>query len=263
MSQAPTVAGRTRVLVVDDEPSVHDALRKYLPRHDVQSVHCGFAAIDAVREDPPDVILLDLNLGDRTGFYVAEDIRAIAPQAQIIAISAHDSWLNIWRAFYEDMYDFMDKSYESYRRVSEVVDGAAARLGGPRVPSAGDRFADRVTARFRRTKPTTLANAAEEFRRVIEAEVRSLLRPGQDGSAVFAAVQRFGWFLRRMSVRIAAKHVRSIARVSELTAVSRRTVVRWAEEDRKLAEASAALLPEALDAAAGDADALFRKKGGK
>ncbi len=72
-------AARSRVLVVDDNPEIRSTVQVFLQLegHSVETVDCGRAALDRIREDHLDVVLLDINLPDLDGFAVAEQVRAI------------------------------------------------------------------------------------------------------------------------------------------------------------------------------------------
>jgi len=73
---APAPA-RSRVLVVDDNPEIRSTLEVFLQLegHVVETVDCGRAALDRIRETRPDVVLLDIDLPDLDGFEVAEQVR--------------------------------------------------------------------------------------------------------------------------------------------------------------------------------------------
>lgn len=69
------------VLFVDDDPFFLDALGQFLEEHgyEVRRAADGLEALDAVRENPPDLILLDLIMpkidGGRVSRYLREDAR--------------------------------------------------------------------------------------------------------------------------------------------------------------------------------------------
>src|SRR5688500_20321131 len=71
------VAERARVLVVDDEPIVREAVAGYLARagYEVETAADGDAALAAFDAESPDLVLLDLMLPRRDGFEVFEGIR--------------------------------------------------------------------------------------------------------------------------------------------------------------------------------------------
>ena len=67
-----------RVLLVEDEPTIIEAIRFILSRDgwqvDVQSD--GARAVDSVRRLAPDLVILDVMLPNRSGFEILADLRA-------------------------------------------------------------------------------------------------------------------------------------------------------------------------------------------
>lgn len=75
----PAVAPPTRILVVEDEQDIAGLIKHALQREqytDVQIVHTGDAALQAVAARAPDLIVLDLNLPVVSGFEVCRLLRA-------------------------------------------------------------------------------------------------------------------------------------------------------------------------------------------
>ena len=67
-----------RILLVDDEPGIRDVLAQYLRGEgfDVSEAGDGAAALDRVRSDSPDLVILDLNLPRMSGVEVFRQLRA-------------------------------------------------------------------------------------------------------------------------------------------------------------------------------------------
>ena len=83
-----------RVLIADDHYIVRLGLRTLLANKPDLEV-CGEASdgpetITKVLQLSPDVVILDIMLPGWTGFYVAIEIRRLAPQTKIIFFSIHD-----------------------------------------------------------------------------------------------------------------------------------------------------------------------------
>jgi CheY-like chemotaxis protein len=66
-----------KILVVDDEPDIVRVVVKLMTSrgHDVRTAGDGFEALEKVASDPPDVIILDLNLPTMNGFEVCRRLK--------------------------------------------------------------------------------------------------------------------------------------------------------------------------------------------
>ena len=89
----PPMDNRLRVLIVDDEPSVGDALKLVLESngYEVVLVTNGMDGIDQVRQGRFGFSVVDLFLTDISGFEVITDIRKHQPEIPIVLITAHGS----------------------------------------------------------------------------------------------------------------------------------------------------------------------------
>ena len=67
-----------RVLLIEDEPHIVEAIRFLLTRDGwaVTSHADGTDAVDVIRREAPDVLVLDLMLPGRTGYEILGDLRA-------------------------------------------------------------------------------------------------------------------------------------------------------------------------------------------
>jgi DNA-binding response OmpR family regulator len=79
-----------RVLVVDDDPTVSDVVRRYLEREhfSVQLAGDGQAALDAYRRERPDLVVLDLMLPGIDGLEVCRRLREQDRDLPIIMLTA-------------------------------------------------------------------------------------------------------------------------------------------------------------------------------
>jgi DNA-binding NarL/FixJ family response regulator len=81
-----------RCLIVDDSLRFIDAARGLLERQGLLVVGVAVNGSDAVRlahQLHPDVTLLDINLGNESGFKVAEQLHRHAAPSSVILISTH------------------------------------------------------------------------------------------------------------------------------------------------------------------------------
>ncbi len=84
---------KIRILIVDDEPSVGDALKLVLESngYEVVLVTKGLDGIDQARTKPFGFSVVDLYLTDISGFQVIANLRNLQPQIPILLITAHGS----------------------------------------------------------------------------------------------------------------------------------------------------------------------------
>jgi len=85
----PTSHFSRRVLVVDDEPIILQTMSAVLESQGfaVRVAEDGFAALVALRDTPPDIIISDLRMPNMSGFEFLSVVRRRFPHIPVIAIS--------------------------------------------------------------------------------------------------------------------------------------------------------------------------------
>ena len=85
---------RNRILVVDDEPQILRALKTNLSAagYEVETAASGEEALASAATDPPDALILDLVLPDRSGTDITRELRTwTTSQAIGIAVESNRS----------------------------------------------------------------------------------------------------------------------------------------------------------------------------
>jgi two-component system OmpR family response regulator len=92
-SDATTGPASVRVLVVDDEQVLAELLTSALRYEgwEVASAHDGLAALRAARENPPDVVILDVMLPGMDGLEVLRRLRAELEELPVLFLTAKDA----------------------------------------------------------------------------------------------------------------------------------------------------------------------------
>ena len=86
-------SGPVRVMVVDDHHDYRSLVGTVITATDgfelagQASSRAEVADLFAATERPPDLVLLDVNLGDDSGLEVSQLIQSIAPRVQVVLIS--------------------------------------------------------------------------------------------------------------------------------------------------------------------------------
>ena len=92
--KTPVVAQR-RVLVVDDEPLVCDAVKMMLSfdGHEVQTVHNGKEALALMEKNQFDLVITDFEMPAMKGDELAAAIKARSPKQPVVMITAYAEML--------------------------------------------------------------------------------------------------------------------------------------------------------------------------
>ncbi len=135
------IAGKVRVLVVDDEPPIIELISGYLARegYAVASVGDGLVALETIRSTAPDIVILDVMLPGLDGVEVCRRLRAFS-DAYVLMLTARG---------------------EEIDRIMGLTVGADDYLVKPFSPR---ELVARVKALLRRPRPGTAAAAASTRR---------------------------------------------------------------------------------------------------
>jgi two-component system OmpR family response regulator len=134
---------RQRILVVDDERSITDAVATALRYEgfDVSEVGSGRAALAAVQDNPPDLMVLDVMLPDLDGLEVTRRLRADGIRVPVLFLTARDSTEDKVAGLTLGGDDYVTKPFS----LSEIVARTRAilrRTGGGDTGDTRLRFAD-------------------------------------------------------------------------------------------------------------------------
>lgn len=97
------------IFVVDDEEFIRDAAELNLTEYDLRTFATAEEAIEAVKEEPPDLILQDIGLPGLDGVECMRRIKAIAPQVLFIMITAYEDVETVVSAMRLGAYDYVVK----------------------------------------------------------------------------------------------------------------------------------------------------------
>lgn len=89
-SEGAVSAPYRRVLLVEDDAILRRTIARNLAGRGllVREAETASQAIQALRSEPPDLLLLDINLPDRTGWDVLRDVRTAGRPVPTIIVSA-------------------------------------------------------------------------------------------------------------------------------------------------------------------------------
>jgi len=124
----------TSVLIVDDEPAFRQGLRASLKASGFspETVRNAEEALEYVRQQPVDIVLLDINMPGMGGVEACRRIRAAAPQAGIVMLTIRDTEDDKVLALEAGADDFVTKPFRLRELVARVR--AVLRRTGAEAP---------------------------------------------------------------------------------------------------------------------------------
>ncbi len=102
---------RTKILVVDDDEVVRLSHLRSLAgaRYNVEAVWNGTEALQAMEQEPFDVILLDLRMPGMDGIAVLKAIKDRWPESEVVVITGYPSLETVREALRLGAHDYLAK----------------------------------------------------------------------------------------------------------------------------------------------------------
>ena len=106
-----------RVLVIDDEGSIRDALRQVLEYEGwyVKTAASGGEGLNLYSEFRPHVVLLDVKMAGLDGLDTLSRLREVEPPATVVMISGHATIATAVQATQQGAFDFLEKPLDTDR----------------------------------------------------------------------------------------------------------------------------------------------------
>ena len=115
----------TKILIVEDNPMNRDMLTRRLRRHkfDIVCACDGPSGIDMAAAESPDVILMDIALGDMNGWEATRIIKAnpATSRIPIIALTAHALSSDLAKSKEAGCADFETKPVDLDRLLAKIA----------------------------------------------------------------------------------------------------------------------------------------------
>src|SRR3954465_5129239 len=147
------------LLLVDDEPANLDSLERIFAREGYRTLRAENAAsaLDLLRSEPVDVVLTDLMMPGMSGQELLRGVRAVAPEAEVVLMTAYGTVEAAVAAMKDGAYDFLTKPLKRHavlksvqqalekRRLVQENKQLRARLAGAQQPIVGQSPSLRAT----------------------------------------------------------------------------------------------------------------------
>lgn len=190
---------KVRVFVVEDQAPLLKALIKFLGTRPelevVGSAMSGEAAVEAILADPPDVVLLDLELPGLDGIGVLRQVKPARPAVQVLILTTFDDEAKVYEAVQSGASGYLVK-----RMATEKVADAILE-----VQAGGVVLEPRIARRFWNYFQSVKARPPERDTRGLtdlELEVLQFIAKGLSNAEVGRVMN-----LERRTVRTHLGHI--------------------------------------------------------
>lgn len=119
-----------RILIIDDDQQLGLSFAKILSQEGYQTTNAftGRNGIDAVKNNPPDLVILDIRLPDIGGLQVFEVIHELFPKLPVIIITAYSSTETAIGAIQKGAFDYIYKPFDVPEMLLVIEKAVAAGI---------------------------------------------------------------------------------------------------------------------------------------
>ena len=182
-------ADNRRILIIDDERPILLTLEALLGRHGYQPETAATASygLRVLKENPPAVLLLDLQLPDANGLEMLAQIKSEHPETQVIILTAHDSLNNAIESIKRGAYHFISKPYapeELLSLVEKALEKQSLLRETEQLREKTHQLEKRLEIAETRLAPVVKSKAMQEIKELIDAMAPSeanVLITGESG----------------------------------------------------------------------------------
>jgi len=105
---------RQSVLIIDDEKDVHYSFRRLLDKEplDILSAESGDEGIRLARKSAPDLIVMDIRMGQQSGLDTLKELRQLNPKQVVIMMTAYGTSQTAIEAMKLGAYDYVLKPFD-------------------------------------------------------------------------------------------------------------------------------------------------------
>ena len=120
-----------KVVLIEDQAMFRDFLKKICREHlhlkVVGEAEDAAKGLALCRKHKPDLVLLDLNLPDRDGLSISDELLAMDPAMRVLALSSECDDYTLYRVLNSGVHGYVDKNRQSMEMlklaISEVLKG--------------------------------------------------------------------------------------------------------------------------------------------
>lgn len=120
---------KCKILITDDEEGLRQSLGEILrlEGYEVKTAENGEAALEILRQEEVDLVLLDLKMPGMDGMEVFRNISKIASETKVILLTAHGSLETALEALRQGAHDYILKPASTRNILNSIARGLAQR----------------------------------------------------------------------------------------------------------------------------------------
>jgi len=105
---------KKKILICDDELGIRESLKLILVKdYDVSEVTNGAECLDSIKENPFDLILMDIKMPKANGIEILKQLKAANPDTKVIMVTGYKSVETATEAIKFGASDYIVKPFNS------------------------------------------------------------------------------------------------------------------------------------------------------
>jgi len=116
--------GKTTIMVVDDDTTLAEGIADVLDAkgYNVSIANDGFEALDLVKKDIFNIVLMDIRMPEMNGVETYRRIKVVRPQIKVIMMTAYSTENLVDEAMHEGAIEVMNKPIGLDRLIALIED---------------------------------------------------------------------------------------------------------------------------------------------
>jgi DNA-binding NtrC family response regulator len=118
---------KKRILIVDDELGIRESLKLILENdYDISEATNGQECLEYLKQDPVDLVLLDIKMPKISGLDILKQIKSINPDIKVIMVTGYKSVETATKSIQTGAIDYIVKPFNS-KEILEKVEKLLSR----------------------------------------------------------------------------------------------------------------------------------------
>src|SRR5436190_3987079 len=127
-----------KIIIIDDEAGILEIMGQVCRKmgHQVSLHQTGKSGMDAMETEKPELLIVDLRIGDMNGMQIIQDCRVRFPHTEVVMVTGYASVETAVEAMKLGAFDYLTKPFD-LDDLRRTVNRAMQKTGGETPTSAG------------------------------------------------------------------------------------------------------------------------------